>query len=187
MPHLPGTAGERRDARRELRANRALDDSRFDRWRTRPARLALVGVTGLLCIGILPAFFFLGTLGGIVVTVLAWVSWAVLRVSVRTLADLPERFLDERQRSIRARSYVWAYFAYCWTVCLIATVLLVAFVFRSDDGDSLTLTLIWPQVLSVVLFVTLLPGVLPSMAVALVDRGEPREPATSWAGEEVTA
>lgn len=187
MPHLPETAYERREAKRERRAKRALDDSHFDRLRTRPARLALIGATGLLCIGILPAFFFLGAPGGTVVTVLAWVSWALLRVSVRTLADLPERFLDERQRSVRARSYVWAYLAYGWIVCLIATVLLVAFVLRSDDGDSLTLTLIWPQVLGVVLFVTLLASALPSMAVALVDRGEPREPATSRAGAEVAA
>jgi hypothetical protein len=92
-------------------------------------------------------------------------------MSTRTVADLPDRFLDERQRALRNRAYRYAYLILGWIVAGLATVGLIAFVIVSDD-DTATVTTTWSQALGLVLSVTLLISLLPSMVVAWLDRGE---------------
>jgi hypothetical protein len=109
------------------------------------------------------------------VTIAAALSWWALRVSVRTVADLPDRFLDERQRAIRDRAYLNAYRIYAWIICGFSTVGLVAFILVSES-DTVTLTITWNQAVGGVLFVLIVASVLPSMVVAWRDSGEQHEP-----------
>ena len=95
----------------------------------------------------------------------------MLRISTRTVAELPERFLDERQRAMRNRAYFYAYLILGYTVCTLLTVGLVAFVFVSEN-DTVTLTATWGQAIGLVMSLTLLIALLPSMVVAWSDAGE---------------
>jgi len=61
--------------------------------------VVLVAIIALM----VPAWTVGGSIPGIVTVVAATIAWWLLRVSVREVADLPDRFLDERQRSVRIR------------------------------------------------------------------------------------
>lgn len=171
MPHLPSTAREREDADLQRRVDRLQRDVRFQWLRTRGARLVLVAVTALLCIGVLPAFALGGGIIGSVVAALAWLGWWLLRVSVRLVADLPDRFLDERQRAVRDRAYLDAYRIFASIVGGLATIGLIAFTLASEN-DAVTLTITWGQGIGLTMFLLVLASVLPSMVVAVRDRGE---------------
>lgn len=172
MPHLPSTRKERQEADLERKVERVQRDQRFQWLRTRRARRLLVLVDALLVVLIIPAFAFAGPVLYLAVLLVAGFGYWLLRMSVRLVADLPERFLDERQRQLRDRAYLDAYRIYTWIIGMLATVGLVAFIVLSTD-DKLTLTAHWPQVFSLVMFVLFLAIMLPSMVVAWCDAGEP--------------
>jgi len=172
MAPLPTTSKERHEADRERNADRVLEDQTFQRLRTRGARLTLVVVGALLCIGIVPAFVAGGWTFGVSLSAATWLNWWLLRVSVRTVADLPDRFLDERQRAIRDRSYMDAYRIFSFTIGGLVTLGLVAFSFLQEN-DSLILTLSWDHAFGVTMFILVLGSILPSMAVAVRDPAEP--------------
>jgi len=171
MPHLPTTWKERKEADLERKVQRAQRDQRFQWLRSRTARRTLVIISALLCVGIIPGFAQGGSIVGIVVTIAAALSWWALRISVRTVADLPDRFLDERQRAIRNRAYLSAYRIYASIIGGLATIGLVVFILVSEN-DAVTLTTTWNQAVGAVLFVLVVASVLPSMVVAWQDAGE---------------
>lgn len=171
MPHLPTTWKERKEADMERKVERLQHDQKFQLMRSRNARRILVIVSALLCVGIIPGFAQGGAIVGAVVTIATALSWWALRISVRTIADLPDRFLDERQRAIRNRAYVNAYRIYAWIIGGIATIGLVIFILVSEN-DVVTLTTTWNQALGGVLSILILASVLPSMVVAWLDLGE---------------
>lgn len=171
MAHLPTTWKERKEADTERKVERVQNDQRFQWMRSRRIRRILVIISSLLCVGIIPAFAQVGSIAGTVVTIVAALSWWALRVSVRTVADLPDRFLDERQRAIRDRAYLSAYRIYASIISGLATLGLVIFVFVSEN-DAVTLTTTWNQAIGAVLFVLVIASVLPSMVVAWQDAGE---------------
>lgn len=171
MPHLPTTWKERQEADLAAKVERAQRDQRFQWLRSRKVRRILVIVSALLCVGIIPGFAEGGPIVGAAVTIAAALIWWFLRISVRTIADLPDRFLDERQRTIRDRAYLSAYRIYVSIIGGVATIGLVAFVFVSEN-DAATLTTTWNQALGGVLSILILASVLPSMVVAWRDPGE---------------
>lgn len=171
MPHLPATRKERKEADMERKMERMQRDMRFQWLRTRNARRILTVISALLFVGIIPAYAQGGVVIGALVTGLAAASWWLLRISIRTIADLPDRFLDERQQAIRNRAYRDAYLIYGFVISGLATIGLIVFVLVSEN-DAVTLTTTWNQAIGGVLFVTLLASALPSMVVAWRDAGE---------------
>lgn len=178
MPHLPATRSERQEADQRNRVKKVMSERRFQWARTKVARRVLVVVGALLSVGIIPAFAQGGNIVGAVVTIAAFSSWGLVRISIRQVADLPERFLDERQRIVRDRAYVRAYLILGWIVGGLVTIGFIVFVFASEN-DAATFTTTWQQTIGVVLSITLLISFLPNMVVAWSDPGEDRsEPAS---------
>ena len=178
MPHLPTSRQERKEADLERKVERIQRDHTFQWLRTRKAKRILAVISALLCAAIIPSFAQGGGVIGIAVTIAAGCSWWTLRVSTRTVAELPERFLDERQRAVRNRAYFYAYLILGWIVAALLTIGLVGFVLVSEN-DAVTLTTTWDQALGLVLSLTLLISLLPSMVVAWSEGGErPTEPRT---------
>jgi hypothetical protein len=171
MPHLPTSRQGRKEADLERRVERIQRDHKFQRLRTRSTRRILAVMSALLCVAIFPSFALGGGIMGIAVTIAAWGGWWVLRISTRTVAELPERFLDERQRAMRNRAYFGAYLILGYTVSALLTIGLVAFVLVSEN-DTVTLTTTWDQAIGLVMALTLLCSLLPSMVVAWIDSGE---------------
>ena len=171
MSHLPTSRQERKEADLERRVERIQRDHKFQRLRTRNTRRILAVISALLCVAIIPSFAQGGVIVGIAVTIAAWGSWWVLRISTRTVAELPERFLDERQLAVRNRAYFGAYLILGYTVSALLTIGLVVFVLVSEN-DAVTLTTTWDQALGLTMSLTLLCSLLPSMVVAWSDAGE---------------
>lgn len=174
MPHVPTTWKERKEADLEAKVVRAQSDQRFQWLRTRVARRVLVIVSGLLVLSLIPGYAQGGTLIGTGILIATWACWLALRVSVRTVADLPDRFLDERQRALRDRAYVGAFRVYAWIVGALVTVGLIAFI-MVQENDQVTLTTTWSQAFGLCIFVITLPILLPSMVVAWLDASEVRD------------
>jgi len=165
---------ERKEADLERKVMRGQQDRRFQGLRTKSARRVLVALSALIVIAIIPAFTQAGSIPGIIATAVAFGLWWLLRISVRTVADLPDRFLDERQRAQRDRAYLDAFRIYGFVISGLATVGLVAFVVV-QEGDQVTLTTTWNQALGLAMFVIVFPVLLPSMSLAWRDAGEPHE------------
>ena len=87
-------------------------------------------------------------------------------------AEQYDRFLDERQRTVRDRAYLDAYRIYAFVVGGLATIGLIAFTVASEN-DALDVTITWEQGIGLTLFLLVLASVLPSMVVAIRDPGEP--------------
>ena len=160
---------ERNAAAGAASAEKLMLDTRYDRLRTRRARLLLVGgYLGLLVL-IPVAHLRLGQLAGLLVVLLTASLWALLRVSVRTIADLPDDYLDERQLAVRNASYVESYRYLGGAVALAATVGLIAFVVHGTDHDTWELTLTWEMAMAAFWVFLGLALALPSMVLAVND------------------
>lgn len=171
VPHLLTTCRERNEAGRARKVERIQRDHSFQWLRTRNIRRILAVISAVLCAAIFPSFALGGGIVGVAVTIAAWGSWWTLRVSTRTVAELPERFLDERQGAMRNRAYVSAYLILAWIVCGLLSAGLVVFPFIAEN-DTVTLTATWAQALGVVLSLTLFMSLIPSVVVAWTDAGE---------------
>lgn len=166
------TARERRELAVEKQAEAMLSDQKYSRLRSRGARIALV-VTMAAIIALNPVAWILGgSLIGLGVVLLSFVVWGALRVSVRVIADLPDSVLDERQVAERNAVYLEAYRWFAGLVMLAATVGLIWLVVAGNEFSAITFTLTWEAGMAVFWFLEMCALALPSMVLALRDRGE---------------
>jgi hypothetical protein len=161
---------ERNSAALAANAEKLMADTTFDRIRTRRARLLLVGGFLTLLVFIPVAYLWLGQLAGLVAVILTAGVWGLLRVSVRTIADLPDDYLDERQLAMRNASYVESYRYLGGAVTLAATAGLIAFVVKAGELDTWEVTLTWGAVMAAFWVLLGLALALPSIVLALNDR-----------------
>lgn len=114
----------------ERAADRRLSDTRWDWLRPIGRRRAVVVLWGISVV----AGALLTAWDNALVTVLALIVGAaivwVLRLVVRTVVDLPDEFLDERQVAVRDRVYRTAYS----TLIALALVVLLA-MYIAWDGE----------------------------------------------------
>ena len=117
---------QRNEASVAANAERLLNGDHFASLRTRRARVALVVVNSLVIVLMSPAWTLGGSIVGIVTVVAAAVAWWLLKLSVRDVADLPDRFLDERQLTVRNQVYVEACRWFAGVVVVLASAGLLA-------------------------------------------------------------
>jgi hypothetical protein len=154
------------------RVDRQLRDTRFNRLRGRHARRVLVGAM-TATIALMPvAWLAGGSVWGIASVVLAAILWWALQVSVRTVADLPEEYLDERQERVRNQAYVEAYRILAAIAVLGSSAGLLAFIVLGQDPDTWTVTLSWNAVSAIFWVLTASSVALPSMVLAMRERPE---------------
>lgn len=114
-------------------AERVLADTTYDRFRSPSALVALVIAYGLTTVAIPVSWIVWGSLAG-VASILIWaVPFLLLRVAVRSQADLPDEVLDERMLAERDSVYVAAYRLVASVVFIAANVALVAVAFGDED------------------------------------------------------
>ncbi len=149
---------------------RLMSDIRFTSLRTRRARVALVVILAALIVAMVPAWALGGSIVGVVAVVAAAITWWLLRLSVREVADLPDRFLDERQRAVRNEVYVEAYRWFSAVMVVLGSAGLVAFIALGQDPDTWSVDLTWNACMA--MFWTVIGSALglPSMVLALRDR-----------------
>jgi Ca2+/Na+ antiporter len=154
----------------EEMAETVMRDTRWDWLRTRRSRIALVALM-IVALAANAVAWLLIPLAGIVFVLIAAVLWWALRMSVRVVADLPEEYLDERQNRVRDRAYVEAYRLFAGVTLVAATAALVLFIVASTD-DQWTVTLTYGGVMAAFWTFEGLALALPSMVIALRERGE---------------
>ena len=154
----------------EEMAETVMRDTRWDWLRTRRSRIALV-VLMVVALAANAIAWLIIPLAGIVFVLIAAVIWWALRMSVRVVADLPEEYLDERQNRVRDRAYVEAYRLFAGVTLVAATAALVLFIIASTD-DQWTVTLTYGGVMAAFWTFEGLALALPSMVIALRERGE---------------
>lgn len=158
---------ERNAAAVEQRADRLMADTGYDWLRTRRWRTALVAAYAVSLVVVAVCFVALGDLAGLLALVAAGCLWGLLRLSVRTIADLPEDYLDERQAAVRNGSYVESYRWLAAFVGVLASAGLLAFIFLGQDPQVWHLRLSWGAVMAIFWVSLGLILALPSMIIAL--------------------
>lgn len=136
MSRWSQAAERRRDAVAQ-NAERVLTDTTYDRLRSPRALTLLVAAYVLTTVAIPVCWLAWGSLAG-VTSILIWlVPFLLLRVAVRSQADLPDEVLDERMLSERDSVYVAAYRLVASVVFVGANVALLAVAF-GDENTSIT-------------------------------------------------
>ena len=148
-------------------AERVLADTSYDRLRSPRALLALVVAYAATTVAI-PIFWLAwGSIAGVVSIFPCLAAFLLLRVAVRSQADLPDEVLDERMRAERDRVYVGAFRLVSSVVFLAANAAFVAVAF--DDGRA-TITFDYNSVSAVYWpLLSLLVGA-PSVVLAIRQR-----------------
>ena len=150
-----------------------LNDTKWDGLRTpRAKRFLMISSNAVILFGT----GFLVSVGdnawaayALIHALLIFVSWFLLRQSVRLIADAPEEALDERMIRQRDRSYLVAYRWLAAAGVGLVTGLMLFSAFAdaqtSSDGFNYQLAFTWPQVQAIFWLVTGYALMLPSMAM----------------------
>lgn len=152
------------------RADVLMADTRYDRLRTRKARIGLVVAFVASLLLVAACYLVLGSIAGILAVVVAIGVWVLLRLSVRTIADLPDEYLDERQEALRNAAYVQAYQWLGSIVGVLASCALLAFIVLGQDPDTWSVSITWNGAMALFWVVLGLVLALPSLVLALNSR-----------------
>ncbi len=161
---------EKRERLVAERTARIMADTRFQRLRTRPARILLASSMGALVLVIPATWIGVGSLAGIAAVGVGLVVYWLLRMSVRLVADLPEEYLDERQSELRNRGYVEAYRWLGSLAVVLASAGVLAFIVLGKDPNSWRVELSYELVMAIFWMVTAAALSIPSIVLALRDR-----------------
>ncbi len=129
---------ERNRAAVAKKAERVLDDTTYDRLRSPAALRRLVAFYVVTMTAMPVCWLMWGSLAGVLSILLCGAGLLLLRVAVRSQADLPDDVLDERMRTERDQVYVGAYRLVVTAVFIAANVALLSVTFR-DEGATITL------------------------------------------------
>jgi hypothetical protein len=118
-------------------AERVLADTAYDRFRSPRALVALVVAYVATTVVMTVCWLAWGTIAGVAAFAPWLAAFLLLRVAVRSQADLPDEVLDERMRAERDSVYVDAFRLVASVVFIAANVALAAVAF-GDEHTSMT-------------------------------------------------
>jgi succinate dehydrogenase hydrophobic anchor subunit len=146
-------------------ADELMHDTHWDWLRGLQARRTLVVVlaVSLVATGIL---FIIGGSWGFAPLVASGVVFIALRISVRSVADLPDELLDERQVRVRDRAYRGAFMSLSGVVLVLIGVGFFWVVTSTREVDAARLLIDENDAFGVFWFSIGLCLALPSMVVA---------------------
>jgi hypothetical protein len=128
---------ERNRATVQRNAERVLTDTAYDRFRTPRALLILVVAYVAATIAMPICWLAWGSFAGVASIFPCLAVFLLLRVAVRSQADLPDEVLDERMRAERDSVYVGAFRLVSSLVFLASNVAFVAVAF-GDGSETIT-------------------------------------------------
>lgn len=129
---------ERNRATVAQNAERVLADTSYDRFRTPRALSALV-IVFVVTTALMPVCWLAwGSLAGVASIFPCLAAFLLMRVAVRSQADLPDDVLDERMRAERDSVYVGAFRLVAAVVFLAVNAAFIAVAFRNDGDATIT-------------------------------------------------
>jgi hypothetical protein len=159
------TSSKRQD-QTALRVEKLMQDTMWD-WTRTTASLRVISLAAIAFAVSTPVAFWLNNIAGIASALILIVLFSVLRVALRDVADLPDRYLDERQRTVRNAIYLKAYQYLAGFFGLITIAIFVSGLVADVSDQKLTVQLSFDQISALAwLFVGPIM-VAPNVALAL--------------------
>ena len=150
----------------EQRIEKLQNDTSLD-WARGPVALRVLAVTTSLAALSTPVAFLYGAIPGVVAAAVMFTGYLLLRGATRGIAELPDRYLDERELALRNATYVKAF---QWLAGLIGFLAVLVFVFAiSQDANdvAVAVSLNFDQVQALVWLFLGPIAVLPTVSLAL--------------------
>jgi len=162
-----GRMKAKQDAVAAERIDALMRDTKYDRLRS-PRMRQVLAVALLAAIGAVALSFWLGhSLIATLILIAGVGLWMLLRVAVRTIADLPDEYLDERLAQVRDRSYLESYRVFATVAIVVPMVGMLWFIISGSAPDAVDLTDTIDQFQAVFWLFLGLSLSLPSIVVAL--------------------
>ena len=149
-------------------AQKALNDTKWDRIRT-PGVRKFLAFAGFAAVVANSALYLLGTFVGLLGLALLFGTYLLLRLSIRSVADLPDRFLDERMRSLRSVAYYRAYLVVSAALTAFAVALMALWIFNdlgTSNTEGIQLSIGWNSLQAIVWLILGTTMITPSAVVA---------------------
>jgi hypothetical protein len=159
-------ASEKNIKKVEERVAKLQSDTSLD-WARKPRVQATLAIATAIASLATPAAFLFGTIPGVLAAAVMFAGYFLLRGATREIAELPSRYLDERELAVRNATYVGAYQLLAGLIGLLAIVVFV-FAVGADASDSeVALTLTFEQLQAIVWLFLGPISVIPTMSLAL--------------------
>lgn len=147
---------------------RALNDTRWNFLRTPAARRGLA-VFAYIAVLFNSAMYLFSTYVGLIGLAVLFAAYLLLRVSIRSMADLPEKYLDERMRSVRSDTYYKSYMLVVGILTVAAVALMVVLVandISTDGSTALQFALDWNASQAIIWLIVGTTMITPSAVLA---------------------
>ncbi len=149
-----------------LRVEKLMQDTKWD-WARTTTNLRVISFAAIAFAVTTPIAFWFENIAGIAVALILLVLFSILRVALRDVADLPDRYLDERQRTVRNAIYLKAYQYLAGFFGLITIAIFVTGLVADVSDQNLTVELSFDQISALAwLFVGPIM-IAPNVALAL--------------------
>jgi hypothetical protein len=149
------------------RVDAVLRDTRYDALRSPRARRLLVGLALVSLASTVLLFWFGHSLLATPALVVTTAAWLLLRVAVRSIADLPNEFLDERLIQVRDNAYFESYRILGAVAISVPMIALLAMIFTGSPPEGPVYTVSMDQVQAFLWAFLGLGLVLPPAVVAV--------------------
>ncbi|MEY2674495.1 MAG: hypothetical protein RLZZ514_1060 [Actinomycetota bacterium] len=150
----------------EERIARLQNDTSFD-WARKPVVQKSIAIATALAALATPVGFLYGSITGVAVAAVMFVGYFILRAATRGVAELPNRYLDERELALRNATYVKAYQTAVTLVAALAVVMFIYAISIDIADEKFAIELGFDQIQAVVWLFLGPITVIPTVTLAL--------------------
>lgn len=159
-------ARKTKDEQIAAQVEKLMSDTRMN-WARGPRTMSFIAVATAVASLATPLAFLTGTVAGVSVAALMFLGYFILRGATRGIAEVPAKFLDERELALRNSIYVKSYQTLAGMLGLLTVGAFAYSIFSDATGTDIAITLNYDQIQA---FVWLFLGpitIIPTVSVAL--------------------
>lgn len=150
----------------EKRIQKLQEDTSFD-WARKPTVMRFLAYFTGLAAAVTPLAFLAGSIPGVAAAAVMFAGYFVLRAATRAVAELPDRYLDERELAVRNSTYVKAYQSLAGMVGIVAVFVFVSAMFADASGRPIEIVFEYDQIQALVWLFLGPITVIPTVSLAL--------------------
>ncbi len=150
----------------EQRIEKLQNDTSLD-WARGPVALRALAVSTSLAALSTPVAFLYGAIPGVVAVAVMFTGYLLLRGATRGIAELPDRYLDERELALRNATYVKAFQWLAGLIGFLAVLVFFFAIFQDANDVAVTVSLNFDQVQALVWLFLGPVAVIPTVSLAL--------------------
>ena len=150
----------------ERRIQKLQQDTTFD-WARKPWTLRFLAYFTSVASLATPLTFLAGSIAGVTSAAVMFTGYFILRAATRGVAELPDRYLDERELAVRNSTYVKAYQSLAGMVGILAVFVFVSAMFADASGKPIQIAFEYDQIQALVWLFLGPITVIPTVSLAL--------------------